>query len=119
VAAGTALTICVVDGSTHPFTLLGSGIVDPSVALTVNGKRSTAQFSLALLGTSASAFADLPRMFARARLFKPTWVGAWTFWLLLVALAATFGLAVAAVRTAAREDIADDPADLQRRSSGE
>jgi hypothetical protein len=44
----------------------------------------------------------LPRVFERAALFRPSWVGPWTFWLLLAAvLLAVPGLLVVAVERAA------------------
>jgi len=34
-----------------------------------------------------SLLSEVPDMFERASLFRPGWMGAWTFWLLLAAVA--------------------------------
>jgi hypothetical protein len=40
-------------------------------------------------------FSLLPTIFSRAALFRPGWVGAWTFWALLVALTVAVPLLLA------------------------
>lgn len=59
--------------------------------------------SLALF-KRVSGFAGLNLDFSRAALFRPDWVGQWTFWMLASGLLATFGVAAVAVARAARED---------------
>jgi hypothetical protein len=50
-----------------------------------------------------SALAQVPDMFERATLFRPDVIGAWTFWLLLVAVAAGIPALLAfALRAATR-----------------
>ena len=80
------------------------------------------KFSLALLSDGdRSLLGSLPTAFSRASLWRPSWVGAWTFWVLAIALLATFGLAVVAVISAAGDDDApvprDGPAELGRAAS--
>lgn len=55
---------------------------------------------------SRSLLARVPRMFEHAALFRPGFVGAWTFWLLLACLviAAPLLLLAAAVRAGAADD---------------
>lgn len=59
--------------------------------------------SLALLHR-VSGLAALRLAFDRASLFRPSWVGSWTFWVLALAFLAAFGVAVAAVARATAED---------------
>jgi hypothetical protein len=51
----------------------------------------------------------LPTVFRRAALFRPTWVGAWTFWLLLAGLLAAFVVGAVAVVQAAKSDALSPP----------
>ena len=51
----------------------------------------------------------LPTVFARASLFKASWVGAWTFWVLAVALLLTFAVAGVAVATAVGAETSEPP----------
>jgi hypothetical protein len=74
--------------------------------------RTRQRFSLVLLNDGSGSLLDsLSTAFARASLWRPGWVGAWTFWGLTVALVATFGLAVIAIADGARAD--GDPAALR------
>jgi len=90
------VTICVRDAGTAPFVLLGSA-TNPGVRTTIGGKRTSAQFSLALLGPRRSTFSELQLAFSRAALFRPGWVGSWTFWVLLAGLLVAAGLIATAV----------------------
>ena len=51
-----------------------------------------------------SLFSMLPTIFRRAMLFRPTWVGAWTFWLLAAAVLGAFALGAVAVARASSAD---------------
>ncbi|MGH3261193.1 MAG: hypothetical protein ACRDNS_04270 [Trebonia sp.] len=101
VPGGRPLRICVTDSS-GIFSLAGSGAVNPAVVMT--GAGSGQEFSLALLSGERSLFSTLPTAFSRASLWRPSWVGSWTFWVLLIGVAATFALGVMAVTRAADED---------------
>ena len=59
--------------------------------------------SLALLHRE-SGLAALDVAFSRASLFRPSWVGGWTFWVLAAGVLGSFGAAVLAVSRAARDD---------------
>ena len=89
-------------------TLLGAPPDDISGTLRL-GRRSTGHaLSLVFIGArSQSLFSVLPTAFRRASLFKPSWVGAWTFWLLGAAILGAFALGGLAVSRASR---ADEPA---------
>ena len=96
------IRVCV-SGALNTFSLEGSQPVNPSVVLT--GQPAGVQFSLALLDAGhRSLLGSLSTAFSRASLFRPSWVGTWTFWVLLVAMALTFGGVVLAVVSAACAD---------------
>ena len=108
VAGGRPLRVCLT-GDLNTFVVLGSPAADPHVVMT--GAGPGLEFSLALLNDRHSLLSSLSMAFSRAALFKPSWVGSWTFWLLAAALLATFGLAAVAIATASAEDEAGDPRD--------
>jgi hypothetical protein len=88
---------------TGTFTLSGAPAVRPHVVM--SGKPRGQEFSLVLLNKSQrSLLGWLPTVFQRASLWRPSWVGPWTFWALLVGVLGTFGLAVMAVVRAAEDD---------------
>jgi hypothetical protein len=71
----------------------------------MSGQPRGQEYSLVLLSQSQrSLLAWLPTAFSRASLWRPSWVGAWTFWVLAGGLLATFALAVLAVLKAAEDD---------------
>ena len=102
-AAHRPVRICVRDDGTGPIGLLGGDQIKRGVRLTATSGSVTPQggLSLQLLRPrSRSLLSLIPAVFRRAALWRPGWVGAWTFWalcvLLLVALgAAGWGLAAA------------------------
>jgi hypothetical protein len=105
VAANTRVRICVT--STHQtFSLDGATASDPGVTMTGHGHDLA--FSLALDNDHHSLLGALPIAFGRASLFKLSWLGSWTFWVLTIALLASFAVAIAAVASAAGEDAAED-----------
>jgi len=101
VPAGRSLRICLVE-NLNTFSVLGAGASAPGAAMT--GGRRGLEFSLSLLNDDRSLLGSLPTAFSRASLFRPDWVGSWTFWVLAAALLGTFGLSVAAVASAASAD---------------
>jgi hypothetical protein len=113
IAAGSPLRICLTE-SLNTFALLGSGAIDPNVVMT--GPRREQEFSLVLLDHGSSMLSWLSTAFSRASLFRPSWVGSWTFWVLTFGLLATFGLGVTATAVAAS---ADDREDRDDRGDGD
>jgi len=102
---GRPLSICVTGLGPPPVELLGSAPVDPGVQITIGGQTRPAEFSLVLLGPpQRSLLSALPTAFSRAALYRPSWVGPWTFWLLAFVLLAAFGLGARAIAAAARAD---------------
>lgn len=73
--------------------------------LRVGGRERDADLRLVFLRErSRSALALVPEMFRRAALFRPAWVGAWTFWALLALVAAGIPLLLARALSAAAGD---------------
>lgn len=102
VPGGRPLLVCVTDDA-GTFALGGAVLSAPGLAAT--GLPTGQKFSLALLSDGdRSLFGSLSTAFSRASLWRPSWVGPWTFWLLVIALLATFGLAVVAVVRATDDD---------------
>jgi hypothetical protein len=123
--ANVPVRICLT-GEAGTFTLVGSPAVHPNVVMTgrVTGRASPQpndeEFSLVLLSDGhQSLLSSLPLAFSRASLWRPSWVGSWTFWVLAAALVAGFGLAVlAVVRAAASDDGHDAGGDDHEEESG-
>lgn len=101
VPAGRQLRVCVTT-NLNTFELLGAAADDPKVVIT--GAKRGLEFSLVLLNDRHSLLGSLSTAFSRAALFKPSWVGSWTFWVLTAGLLAAFGLAGVAVATASADD---------------
>lgn len=100
IRAGRRIELCAVNLGHARMVLLGAGPTDPSIKLRIGGVASNR--NLAVVGLRSrprSLLASLPTAFSRASLFRPGWVGAWTFWALagLVAVAIVLvGVGVAA-----------------------
>jgi hypothetical protein len=102
VPGGRPVRICVADEGS-PFGLAGSTASAPDLIAT--GLPPGQRFSLVLLSDGdRSLLASLSLAFSRASLWRPSWVGPWTFWVLTIAVATMFGLAVVAVVRADAED---------------
>jgi hypothetical protein len=100
------------------FSLAGSAVSVPGV--TVTGIPAGQRYSLVLLSDGhQSLLGSLSLAFSRASLWRPSWVGAWTFWALALALLMTFGLAVVAVIRAADDDDPPTPPASPDRPSGD
>jgi hypothetical protein len=102
VPPGRAIRVCL-RGRSGQFSLLGSAAVDPNVEL--SGGTSNSEFSLVLLHQSGqSLLGSLPLAFGRASLWRPSWVGSWTFWVLAGLLLTTIAFGAVAVASAGRAD---------------
>jgi hypothetical protein len=104
IPAGTGVRICLT-GTSNTFSLYGAPTPDRQVAMTGHGHRLA--FSLSLVNDRHSLLGSLPLAFGRASLFKLSWLGSWTFWLLMAGVLASFAVAVVAVAAAAGEDSDD------------
>jgi hypothetical protein len=110
VPGGQPVQICLTE-DVGAFSLVGSAVSVPGV--TVTGIPTGQRYSLVLLSDqNRSLLGSLSLAFSRASLWRPSWVGAWTFWVLALALLMTFGLAVAAVVRAADDDLPPPPTGL-------
>ncbi|MFZ0042168.1 MAG: hypothetical protein WAK93_12740 [Solirubrobacteraceae bacterium] len=79
-----------------------------SSKVVMSGSTPGLEFSLVLLHhTGESLLGSLGKAFARASLFRPAWVGAWTYWALAGALLATIGVGAVAISAAADADDSD------------
>lgn len=103
VAGGRPIRVCLV-ARAGSFSVLGSAAVHPRVVMT---RAPGQEFSLVLLSPERSLLGSLPLAFSRASLWRPDWVGSWTFWALAGGLLAAFGLGVVAVAGAAAEEDGD------------
>jgi hypothetical protein len=104
VSRGRRIRVCVRNVGDRRVALLGGGAGAAPAVLRLDGRRRRYDASLDFLSAhERSTLATLPAMFRRASLFRPGWVGPWTYWVLvgLVTVAAS-ALLVAAVRVAAR-----------------
>jgi hypothetical protein len=103
IPAGRPVRVCV-SAAGGVFSLMGAG--SQFAGVLTSGVANDTQFSL-VLTRPATFLGSLQTAFSRAATFKPSWVGAWTFWLLLALLACAMALAGVAVTRALEEDEAD------------
>jgi len=111
VPVGRRVIVCLRSRGPRPVSLLGAGYFPGSPALTVAGKASSSAISIVFLRAHPRSLLSLiPTIFQRAALFRPGWVGAWTFWVLAGGLLVAFALTARALTWAVRED--DQSADV-------
>jgi hypothetical protein len=102
VPQGRAVRVCL-RGRSGQLSLLGSPAVDAGVV--IHGGAADSEFSLVLLRRSGqSLLGSLPLAFGRASLWRPSWVGSWTFWVLAGLLLTTILFGAVAIASAARDD---------------
>jgi hypothetical protein len=105
VAGGRTVTVCVSDPDGE-FKLQGSTAGYSGVSII--GSASQRAFSMVLMEPEQHSFiGSLGLAFSRASLFRPSWVGVWTFWALLIGLLLTVPLAAVAISAAISSE-ADD-----------
>ena len=103
VAVRRSVSICFVGAGANSFSLLGSPAIHPSIVM--SGTKPGLEFSMILVNEGdKSLLSSLGTAFTRASLFRPSWVGAWTFWVLTAALVATLGFGAVAIAAAASAD---------------
>jgi hypothetical protein len=119
IPAGSTVRVCVTERGPIPFTLLGSLPTHPEIRMSVGDKLTSSEFSLLLYEPSRhSLLAALPKAFSRAALFRPTWIGPWTFWALAIALLGTIGACAWALVAATRADaLAEDECETKTEAS--
>jgi hypothetical protein len=107
VPAGKRFSLCFRNRGHGPLALYGSNPPREGRKGSINlrGKGVNAELTLDFLREPKSMFSLLPTVFNRAALFRPGWLGAWTFWGLLVLLLVALPLLLTrALRSAARAD---------------
>ena len=109
VAGSRKVVACFLDAGAVPAVLLPP----PGTPTRVTVERSDALADYADIGLELNRGDDrpllalLPDVFERASLFRPGWVGAWTYWLLLVALVIAVPVLLSRALASASEE--DDP----------
>jgi hypothetical protein len=104
--AGRSFRVCV-RTTGGGFGLWGDTAVSPHSTMTGGGKGLL--FSLVLVRSAGGTLlGSLPTAFARASLFKLSWLHPWVFWLLCALLLSTIVLGSVAIGAAAREDASAD-----------
>jgi hypothetical protein len=95
--AGHQIAVCVQNGGERKVALYGnSGVAAPFSTLRVRGRTVDNDLTLVFhRSEKRSLIAELPDMFSRASLFEAGWVGAWTFWLLGLAVVGLVPLVLA------------------------
>ena len=95
VASSVPLRVCVRNEGAAPVAINGAPPDTPPDLLGDPGRRALPAFTFLREG-DASMLSLLPEALRRAALFRPRWVGAWTYWLLLAAAMAGLPAALAA-----------------------
>jgi hypothetical protein len=95
--SGGQIAVCVENAGTRKVALYGNaGIAAPFSPLRVRGRVVDNDLTLIFhRSQERSLIAELPDSFDRASLFKAGWVGAWTFWLLGLAVVGLVPLVLA------------------------
>jgi hypothetical protein len=105
IPAGTRLSLCFDNAGPGALSLTGGPANRDSGALERNGHALGSAAAMVMLSPRPSSMLELlPKAFTRAALFRPTWMGAWTYWILLAAIIAAFPVVAMALRLAARAD---------------
>lgn len=106
VPAGSRLKVCIAAGSGRIVLGGGSRPAGGLIRLRVAGRRAPNEVSLVMLEVRPQSFFSLlPTIIDRAALFRPGWVGAWTFWALALALlAGAIALGIAVSRVALEDE---------------
>ncbi len=113
IPAHRPVEVCI-GASGGALTVFGAGAQAPGV--TTRGVAPGMQFAL-VLTRPGTLLGSLPAAFSRAAIFRPSWVGAWTFWLLVALVACTLPLAGVAVIRALDDPEPDENSHAPDRSS--
>ena len=103
---GARFEVCIRNADDRMISLEGGAPSRWSGKLTIGGDPRPNAVAMLFLRSGGPSLLDLlPTVFARASLFKLSWTGPWTYWLLCAALLAAIGLVGLALRTAIAEDL--------------
>jgi hypothetical protein len=105
VPSGRRIRVCLRSRGPGPVELLGAVPANAVIAGDDGTASSDASIALLFLRPHPRSLLSLvPTVFGRASLFRPGWVGPWTYWALSAALLVAFALAGVAVTVALRSD---------------
>jgi hypothetical protein len=107
VPSGQRVRICLRSRGPGVVELLGALPASDALAADDGSATGVGRAAIALLffrPHPRSLLSMVPTIFARASLFRPSWVGPWTYWLLTAAFLGAFVLAGFAVMRAVRSD---------------
>lgn len=106
VTPGAVIGVCIRNEGTAKVAIYGGGnLAYRRSDAAVDGQVVAADLALVFeRDEPRSVLAQLPRMFERAALFRPEWIGAWTYWVLLVAVVAGVPLALLRALNATADD---------------
>jgi hypothetical protein len=107
VTSGRRILVCLRSRGPGTSDLMGAALPNQALAGDDGSATGAPRAAISLLferRDPRSLLSLVPTIFARASLFRPSWVGAWTYWLLSAAFLGAFGLAAVAVARAARSD---------------
>jgi hypothetical protein len=83
VAAGQPIDVCVTNAGARTVTLYGSGaLANRNSDATLDGKPAQYDVAMVFRTDARSRAGQLGHVFARASLFRPGFVGTWTYWVL-------------------------------------
>ena len=100
------MNVCVIDAAGE---LRLQGYKPGYDGATIAGSKRRLAFSIVMVEPEQhSLVAALPLAFSRASLFRPSWMGSWTYWLLLIALVGVIPLGAVAVSAAMRSEQGSD-----------
>lgn len=109
VSSGGPVQLCLRSGTGAPLYLIGAQPTSGSGLISPSPPAGPGAASLVFLAPrSRSVLGLVPTMMARAALFRPTWMGAWTYWVLLAGLVAAVLLLGASVVATARAEAESD-----------
>jgi hypothetical protein len=99
---GVSVKVCVVDAGGE---LELQGYKPGYGGAAIAGSKRPLAFSVVLMEPGKHSFlSSLSLAFSRASLFRPSWVGRWTFWALLIALLGVVPIGAVAISAAIRSE---------------
>jgi hypothetical protein len=114
IPSGRRIRVCLRSRGPSTVQLLGAALANAAAMGDdgrLDGSDTTAMALLFIRRHPRSLLSLVPAILRRAALFRPGWVGPWTYWMLSVAFLAAFALAGLAVARAVRADGQDGDAD--------
>jgi hypothetical protein len=114
IPSGRRVRVCLRSRGPGTVDLLGAPLPNQALADDDGSATGTPRAAIALLfkrQNPRSLLSLVPTMFARASLFRPGWVGPWTYWVLSAAFLGAFALGGVALARAMHAEAASDTHD--------